>query len=142
MHRDVKPKNVLLDRSDGNETDFIYLIDFGIAANLLASCRSSSLVSGTAAYMAPERFTASGDHRVDIYALGCVLYELLTGQTPFSGDFVQLMYAHVNTVPPPPSAVKPSLPRALDAVITTALAKAPISATPAPARWPLPPAAL
>jgi serine/threonine protein kinase, bacterial len=78
VHRDVKPQNVLVDNPHGNgdlgrhDEDFVYLIDFGIAANLLSSRRSSSVVSGTAAYMAPERFTAGGDHRVDVYALGCV----------------------------------------------------------------------
>ena len=147
VHRDVKPQNMLLNhparsddgRADGS--DFVYLIDFGIAANLLTSRRSSSVVSGTAAYMAPERFTAGGDHGVDVYALGCVLHQLLTGRTPFTGDFMQLMYAHANTPPPRPSALMPGIPRALDEVATTAMAKkTPTNATPTPVRSPPPPA--
>ena len=122
---------MLLSRSESLEgkstraPDFVYLIDFGIAANLLASRRSFSVVSGTAAYMAPERFIAGGDHRVDVYALGCVLHQLLTGQTPFTGDFVQLMYAHTTAPPPRPSTFMPDLPPELDAVVATALAKDP-----------------
>jgi serine/threonine protein kinase len=103
----------------------VYLIDFGIAANLLSSRRSSSSVSGTAAYMAPERFAGRGDHRVDVYALGCVLYETLIGVPPFSGDLVQLMHAHVHAEVPRPSAARAGLPPALDAVVRRAMAKDP-----------------
>ncbi|GAA4810005.1 hypothetical protein GCM10023200_54740 [Actinomycetospora chlora] len=123
VHRDVKPHNILL--AGGGGPDFAYLIDFGIAANLLTNSRSSSMVSGTAAYMAPERFGAGGDHRVDVYALGCVLHELLTGRTPFTGDFLQLLQAHVHEPPPRPSSLRPDLPRGLDDVVTTAMAKDP-----------------
>jgi serine/threonine protein kinase, bacterial len=123
VHRDVKPHNILL--AGGGGPDFAYLIDFGIAANLLSNSRSSSMVSGTAAYMAPERFGAGGDHRVDVYALGCVLHELLTGRTPFTGDFLQLLHAHVHEPPPRPSSLRPDLPRVLDDVVTTAMAKDP-----------------
>ena len=129
VHRDVKPRNVLLSTSrdaDGHaEPDFVYLIDFGIAANLLTSRQSTSTVSGTAAYMAPERFTGGGDHRVDVYALGCVLHELLTGRPPYGGDLMELMYAHLNTPPPRPSRTVRDLPAALDDVVATAMAKDP-----------------
>ena len=133
VHRDVKPSNVLLDRSSGDTgsmqalaDQFVYLIDFGIAANVLASHRSSSVVSGTAAYMAPERFSASGgDYRADVYALGCMLYELVTGQPPFGGDFMQLMGAHIHTPPPKVSTAVAGLPRALDEVVAVAMAKQP-----------------
>jgi serine/threonine protein kinase, bacterial len=128
VHRDIKPANVLLWRPEGAEEptgqDFVYLIDFGLAANLLTSRRSSTLVSGTAAYMAPERFTAGGDHRVDVYALGCLFHEMLTGAPPYSGDFVQLMFAHTQLPPPAPSASRPEL-AGFDQVVATALAKNP-----------------
>jgi hypothetical protein len=77
--------------------------------------------------MAPERYTAGrDDHRVDVYALGCVLHEVLTGRKPFDGDdAARQMYAHVHLPPPRPSLVRPGLPVALDAVVATALAKDP-----------------
>ncbi|MEJ2890009.1 serine/threonine-protein kinase [Actinomycetospora aeridis] len=128
VHRDVKPSNVLFQRvgddPDGR-ADFVYLIDFGIAANLLTGSRSASAVTGTAAYMAPERFAAGGDHRVDVYALGCVLHELLTGRPPFTGDFVQLMAAHHHAPRPRPSALRAEVPRALDDVVAVATATDP-----------------
>ncbi len=130
VHRDVKPHNILLHRPDASApaagaSDFVYLIDFGIAANLLSSRHSSSVVSGTAAYMAPERFRSGGDHRVDVYALGAVLHELLTGGPPFTGDFMQLMWAHANAGPPAASRSVNGLPDAFDEVIATAMAKDP-----------------
>ncbi len=125
VHRDVKPSNIVLDRPGDPAPDFAYLIDFGIAANLMASRVSSSQVSGTGAYMAPERFAAGGDHRVDVYALGCVLFELLTGDVPFTGDWVQLLGAHVHALPPRPSTLVDGLPAGLDDVVLTALAKDP-----------------
>ncbi len=82
---------------------------------------------GTAAYMAPERFTEDrdADRRVDVYALGCVLHEMLTGSTPFEGtSFPNLMYQHLNAPPPRPSA-SGELPPGFDEVVATALAKNP-----------------
>lgn len=130
IHRDVKPSNVLLDRPglpDGDDAYFAYLIDFGISANILASTRHSvSAIAGTAAYMAPERFSGSGDHRVDVYALGCVLFEILTDELPFgSHDLPRLLAAHLNNPPPRPSEIRPSLPAEIDEVVARAMAKNP-----------------
>src|SRR5262249_52821915 len=82
---------------------------------------------GTVAYMAPERINGEdGDHRADIYALGCVLHEMLTGRTAVTGsNIVALMYAHLQAPPPRPSLQVDGLPAELDAVIATALAKDP-----------------
>ena len=136
VHRDVKPSNILLARSDGPERgaqlpEFAYLIDFGIAASLNdARLTSQSTLIGTAAYMAPERFQpgVGGDHRVDVYALGCVLHEALAGGAPFaasSGSIEQLMYAHLHQPPPRPGALRGGLPPALDEVVATAMHKEP-----------------
>jgi serine/threonine-protein kinase len=123
VHRDVKPSNVLV-----TGDDHVYLADFGIAHSV-----SSTTLTGTGAavgtldYMAPERFlSGKGDRRVDVYALGCLLYEALTGRKPFLGEgLAAQMYAHVHAPPPRPSLVQPGLPPALDEVIARALAKSP-----------------
>lgn len=125
IHRDVKPSNVLI-----TDRDFVYVMDFGIAHSVgqtaFGLTMSGSTV-GTIDYMAPERFTNGPiDTRVDVYALGCLLHQCLTGRTPFEGSEVPaLMYAHVHVDPPRPSAVVPGLPDALDEVVVTAMAKDP-----------------
>lgn len=124
VHRDIKPQNILVTGAE----DFAYLIDFGIAAN---RTDTRLTVAGTAigslAYMAPERF--DGDHittAVDVYSLAGVLYEALTGETPFRGTSIeQLIAGHVSLPPPRPSAVNPRVPAALDAVIARGMAKEP-----------------
>jgi serine/threonine protein kinase len=98
VHRDVKPSNVVI-TSDRNR-DFAYLVDFGIVRAMASSTRSSLTAAGSAvgtvAYMAPELFTSGQvDRRVDIYALGCLFYEALTGQPPFTGEGPALMYQHL-----------------------------------------------
>jgi serine/threonine-protein kinase len=123
VHRDVKPSNVLLD-----EDDFAYLIDFGIArATDDTRMTSTGNAIGTFQYMAPERMSDTPDDaRADTYALACVLYECLTGQTPFTGsNMASLMYAHVHVPPPRPSATKPDVPQQFDGVIATGMAKDP-----------------
>lgn len=121
VHRDVKPSNILLDVDDN-----AYLIDFGIArAATDSALTGTGNTLGTVNYMAPERFTSDDiDHRSDIYALTCVLYEALTGTRTFPGDTLQRQIAgHINTPPPQPSAV--GLSPAFDTVIATGLAKEP-----------------
>ncbi|WP_405491381.1 serine/threonine-protein kinase [Nocardia sp. NBC_00511] len=123
VHRDVKPANILV-----TDADFAYLADFGIAR---AEGDSTITVTGTAvgsyAYMAPERFDAgpvSGS--ADIYSLGCVLHECLTGNKPFpTQNMSALVRAHLSEPPPLPSLERAGIPPALDAVVGRALAKNP-----------------
>ncbi|ONM47018.1 serine/threonine-protein kinase [Nocardia donostiensis] len=122
VHRDVKPSNIVV-RPDG----FAYLIDFGIAYGSDATAvTTAGLAIGTWAYMAPERFTGRADARSDVYSLGCVLYECLTGARPFGDtDPAQQMHAHLTTDPPSVHRAAPEVAPALDAVIARALAKDP-----------------
>jgi serine/threonine protein kinase len=129
IHRDVKPSNILVTGSGDDE--FVYLVDFGIARSTTDTQGPALTQTGAALgsfdYMAPERFLERpADKRVDVYALACVLFEILTGRRPFTGDgLAVLMYAHLNTDPPAPSSVRPDLPHALDAVVVKGLAKEP-----------------
>ncbi|MGE3284748.1 MAG: protein kinase [Pseudonocardia sp.] len=103
--RDVKPRNVLVTGRGGR--DDAYLIDFGIARAVDATTFSRSVI-GPHAYMAPEQFEGVADHRSDVYALGCVLYQTLTGRPPFERTtFPQYMHAHISAAPPWPSAERP-----------------------------------
>lgn len=122
VHRDVKPSNILV-----TARDFTYLIDFGISRAVDGTRISlSGAVLGTPAYMAPERFDGAGDHRSDIYALGCVLYETLTGRKPFEASSLPVyMKAHLSTPPPRPSSLRAGLPVSVDEVVLRALAKDP-----------------
>ena len=126
-HRDIKPSNVLLTNTETGE-DYAYLIDFGIAHSPNATTMTAEGAAvGTLAYMAPERFLGSPlDHRVDIYALGCLLYEALTATRPWVGQSpAELMYGHLNIPPPLPSETQADIPAELDTVVVTALAKDP-----------------
>jgi serine/threonine-protein kinase len=113
----------------GTAHEFAYLIDFGIArsAGGATAMTATGATIGTMDYIAPERLlTGRCDHRSDVYALGCVLYETLTGAPPFPGLSADAqIYAHVHTPPPLPSAHRPGVPAGLDAVVTTAMAKDP-----------------
>ncbi|WP_433787491.1 protein kinase domain-containing protein [Actinomycetospora sp. CA-101289] len=128
VHRDVKPSNIMLVGS-GADTR-AYLTDFGLSKviNGIESITATGVVLGTADYMAPEQFEGVNvDGRADTYALGCVLYEALTGSPPFSSGegFVGRMYAHLMQPVPKPTAARRDLPRALDAVVAMAMAKDP-----------------
>ncbi|OBH84635.1 serine/threonine-protein kinase [Mycobacterium sp. E2989] len=123
MHRDVKPQNILVTRDD-----FAYLVDFGIAsATTDEKLTQLGTAVGTWKYMAPERFS-NGEvtYRADIYALACVLYECLTGTPPYRADSASvLVSAHMMDPIPQPTALRPGIPKAFDAVITRGMAKKP-----------------
>jgi serine/threonine protein kinase len=120
FHRDVKPDNIMLMK---NGT--VKVMDFGIARAVDSTLTKTGSVMGTPAYMSPEQ--ASGwkiDGRSDIFSLGVILYELLTGRRPFSGDtFPSLMFAIIKEDPNPPSLVDPNISKAWDAIVMKALAK-------------------
>jgi len=129
VHRDVKPSNVLLDagaRPDGS--DHVYLADFGLTQRVSEEAAvDDGHLMGTIDYVAPEQIAGEEvDGRADVYSLGCVLYECLVGQTPFRRDSeLAVVFAHLETEPPAPSAERPELPAALDAVVARALEKEP-----------------
>ena len=131
VHRDIKPSNILVYTED--EGDHVYLIDFGIARALDGTrLTSTGRGVGTPAYMAPERFVGDGDERSDIYSLGCVLYQALSGEPPFTAPH-DVAYAHLHrhVEPPLPSTRNAAAPAALDAVVARTLAKAPEDRYPA-----------
>ncbi|HEX4406775.1 MAG TPA: serine/threonine-protein kinase, partial [Polyangia bacterium] len=134
VHGDLTPDNVLLVTRAGRR-DFVKLLDFGVARVKAAGADTDEgSFSGAPAYLAPELAHAGAvDHRVDVYALGCVAYELVTGRPPFVADSVlELCAKHMSETPQPPSALRPtgSLPAELDAVLLRALEKDPAK------RWP------
>ncbi len=130
IHRDVKPGNMLLvPRTSEDGADHVYLSDFGLAKNLgsLSGLTKSGQFMGTVGYVAPEQIRGKDvDKRTDVYALGCVLFECLTGWQPFrrKDDFATIM-AHVNDAPPVVSELMPGTPGAVDEVVRRALAKDP-----------------
>jgi len=123
IHRDVKPENVLL----GNGTS-VKVADFGLAraASGIRHTRSGLLI-GTAAYLAPEQVASnSSDQRTDVYAVGVMLFEMLTGRQPHTGDTpLAVAYKHVNAVVPAPSSLQPELPPALDTLVALATSRDP-----------------
>src|SRR5581483_430691 len=125
VHRDIKPGNVML-----TTTGDIKVMDFGIAralATSTATMTQTAAVVGTAHYLSPEQ--ARGEHvdaRSDVYSTGCLLYELLTGAPPFTGDTaVAVAYQHVREDPTPPSSIEPDVPEAVDAIVLVAMSKNP-----------------
>jgi len=122
VHRDIKPHNVLVDR-EGR----VKVTDFGIARAGASQMTEAGSIVGTAQYLSPEQARGGDvDQRSDLYSLGVVLYELLTGQTPFEGDTpVEIAMKHLSTVPRAPSQLRRDIPRDLDMVVMRALAKDP-----------------
>ena len=125
VHRDVKPSNVIL-----TSEDHAYLTDFGLAkrAGTAVGLTGVDQMLGTVDYVAPEQIEGSEpDARGDVYSLGCVLFEMLTGEPPFAGQGggMAKMWAHVNAEPPSVRERRPDVPTALEDVIRRAMAKAP-----------------
>ncbi|MFI7636987.1 Stk1 family PASTA domain-containing Ser/Thr kinase [Nonomuraea sp. NPDC049400] len=125
VHRDIKPANVMITRAGD-----VKVMDFGIAramADSAATMTQTAQVIGTAQYLSPEQARGERvDARSDIYSTGCVLYELLTGQPPFTGDSpVAIAYQHVREEPIPPSQIDREIPQWADAIVLKAMAKDP-----------------
>jgi serine/threonine-protein kinase len=123
VHRDIKPANVMI-----NNAGEVKVMDFGIARSLAetgAALTQTAAVVGTAQYISPEQARGeSADARSDLYAVGCVIYELLTGRPPFIGEsLVSVAVSHVREMATPPSALDPSIPRDMDSVVLKSLAK-------------------
>ena len=127
VHRDVKPANVLLSGATGE--DHAYITDFGVARNVAteSGLTQTGRFVGTLDYVAPEQISGGEvDARVDVYALGCLLFKLLTGEVPFPKDGeAARLYAHLNDPPPAPSLYAPQVPMALDDVVIRAMSKQP-----------------
>ena len=125
VHRDMKPANIMINRAGA-----VKVMDFGIARAISDSSSpmtQTAAVIGTAQYLSPEQARGEQvDARSDVYSLGCVLYEVLTGEPPFKGDSpVAVAYQHVREDPKQPSQVNPAVPPALDSVILKAMSKNP-----------------
>jgi eukaryotic-like serine/threonine-protein kinase len=122
VHRDIKPHNVLVD-AEGR----LKVTDFGIARAGVSQMTETGSIIGTAQYLSPEQAKgAPVDQTSDLYSVGVVLYELLTGVVPFSGDTpVEIAMKHLSSAPEPPSAKRAEIPRDLDLIVLRALAKDP-----------------
>ena len=125
VHRDVKPGNVMITRAGA-----VKVMDFGIAravADNAATVTQTAAVIGTAQYLSPEQARGENvDARSDVYSTGVLLFELVTGSPPFTGDSpVAVAYQHVRENAPPPSTINPDVPRELDAIVLKAMAKNP-----------------
>ncbi|WP_305093235.1 Stk1 family PASTA domain-containing Ser/Thr kinase [Prescottella sp. R16] len=125
VHRDIKPANIMINRAGA-----VKVMDFGIAraiADGTSTMTQTAAVIGTAQYLSPEQARGEQvDARSDVYSLGCVLFEILTGEPPFTGDSpVAVAYQHVREDPRTPSLVNPAIPPVLDSVILKAMSKNP-----------------
>jgi beta-lactam-binding protein with PASTA domain/predicted Ser/Thr protein kinase len=122
VHRDIKPHNIVVGR-DGR----LKVTDFGIARSGASQMTEAGSIIGTAQYLSPEQARgAHVDQRSDLYSVGIVLYEMLTGEVPFTGDTpVEIAMKHLSTVPSPPSELNDTVPHDLDAIVLRALAKEP-----------------
>jgi serine/threonine protein kinase/DNA-binding beta-propeller fold protein YncE len=129
VHRDVKPANMLRDRSTGPRAEHVYLSDFGLSKKALAGAAltATGQLVGTLDYVAPEQIeNRPVDGRADLYALACATFEMLAGAPPFNRDqSLAVLWAQLSEPPPPLTARRPDLPAAVNHVMTRALAKSP-----------------
>jgi formylglycine-generating enzyme required for sulfatase activity len=127
VHRDLKPENVML-VTDYRGEEMVKILDFGIAKALNSTTRGdlNSCLIATPYYASPEQLVlgAQIDHRSDIYSLGVILYQMLTGRVPFDAETMeQVIYQHIHTEPPSPRSIRRSIPEEADKVVLRALAK-------------------
>jgi serine/threonine protein kinase len=131
VHRDLKPDNIFLCQHE-DYTDQVKVLDFGIAkllgseATKVGHRTQVGALLGTPAYMSPEQCLGdlALDHRSDIYSLGVVIYQMVTGQLPFLGDSLgRLIFGHVHEMPASPASINPALSPALDALVMRAIEK-------------------
>ncbi len=129
VHRDLKPENIYL-CPRGTDKNFIKILDFGIAKltgdGAASSKTRTGLVIGTPSYMSPEQCEGKGliDHRSDVYSLGVVMYELLTGRVPFPGEgFGEILVAHLTKTPEPPSQLNPDIRPEVEAIVLHSIEK-------------------
>src|SRR3989442_11956542 len=122
VHRDIKPHNVVVG-PDGR----LKVTDFGIARSGASQMTEAGSIIGTAQYLSPEQARgAPVDQRSDLYSIGIVLYEMLTGSVPFTGDTpLEIAMKHLSATPEPPSEKRPEVPHELDSIVLRALAKIP-----------------
>jgi len=129
IHRDIKPGNILIEKRE----ERVVLVDFGLARMMedeeLSVTSERGGMPGTPAYMSPEQIVGNDlDQRTDVYSVGVVVYEMVTGQNPFRGEHdtsASILYKQVHETPAPPQSIVPSLPPSVDTVLLKALAKAP-----------------
>jgi serine/threonine protein kinase len=129
VHRDVKPANILLQRSQGGDVDHVYLSDFGVTkhASSVSGLTKTGALVGTIDYMAPEQIEGREvSAQTDIYALGCLFYQTVTGRVPHQRESeAAALWAHMREEVEPASKIRPDLPPSIDGVIAKALAKDP-----------------
>jgi eukaryotic-like serine/threonine-protein kinase len=123
VHRDIKPANIMIVRGE-----LVKITDFGIARMRTANVQTQvGIVLGSPRYMSPEQVAGKrAEPRSDLFSVGVILYEMVTGKPPFNGeDVTSVMFQILNFVPPPPSSVNPEVPEMLDFIVAKAIAKAP-----------------
>ncbi|HLE61887.1 MAG TPA: BREX system ATP-binding domain-containing protein, partial [Pyrinomonadaceae bacterium] len=125
-HRDIKPENIMATREEGGRVR-VRIMDFGLARGATESrITKTGTIAGTLSYMSPEQVAAGTvDHRTDIYSLGTVLYECLTGEPPFSGELQSILYRIVHEIPQPPRSMGADINEDLEAAILACIAKDP-----------------